>query len=233
MFCTAKTSLTDSDLTAQYGDNIKHGLLPSSPFGASDRSGDGLLLDATLNQLVGSLKSQNIVPAVTANASSGDSFVLKQKSFLASIKEEYCFYDSRYKYALQKLLSTVQQGYMTQSGDVQQGIQTYLQYTQRLNQKINDLTQIINAITNDMESGAANLSSEVKKFNKEVQEKQKALEEQNKILSSQSAATKLNKEMVKFTEKKNKYTNNLLNLYGFMNIVALGLLIYVYRSAGN
>jgi hypothetical protein len=233
MFCTAKTSLTDSDLTAQYGDNIKHGLLPSSPFGASDRSGDGLLLDATLKQLVGSLKSQNIVPAVTANASSGDSFVLKQKSFLASIKEEYCFYDSRYKYALQKLLSTVQQGYMTQSGDVQQGIQTYLQYTQRLNQKINDLTQIINAITIDMESGAANLSNEVKKFNKEVQEKQKALEEQNKILSSQSAATKLNKEMVKFTEKKNKYTNNLLNLYGFMNIVALGLLIYVYRSAGN
>jgi hypothetical protein len=233
MFCTAKTSLTDSDLTAQYGDNIKHGLLPSSPFGASDRSGDGLLLDATLKQLVGSLKSQNIVPAVTANASSGDSFVLKQKLFLASIKEEYCFYDSRYKYALQKLLSTVQQGYMTQSGDVQQGIQTYLQYTQRLNQKINDLTQIINAITIDMESGAANLSNEVKKFNKEVQEKQKALEEQNKILSSQSAATKLNKEMVKFTEKKNKYTNNLLNLYGFMNIVALGLLIYVYRSAGN
>jgi hypothetical protein len=233
MFCTAKTSLTDSDLTAQYGNNIKHGLLPASPFGASDRSGDGLLLDATLNQLVSSLKSQNIVPTATTSASSGDTFVLKQKSFLASIKEEYCFYDSRYKYALQKLLSTVQQGYMTQSGDVQQGIQTYLQYTQRLNQKINDLTQIINAITNDMESGASNLSSEVKKFNKEVQEKQKALDEQNKILSSQTAATKLNKEMVNFTEKKNKYTNNLLNLYGFMNIVAIGLLIYVYRSAGN
>lgn len=234
MFCTAKTSLTDSDLTAQYGDNIKHGLLPSSPYGSSDRSGDGLLLDATLKQLVSSLKSQNIVPSSNgANDSNGDSFVFKQKVFLTSIKDEYCFYDSRYKYALQKLLSTVQQGYITQSGDVQQGIQTYLQYTQRLNQKINDLTQIINAITNDMEASAANLSSEVKKFNKEVQEKQKQLEEQNKILSSQTAATKLNKEMVKFTEKKNKYTNNLLNLYGFMNIVALGLLIYVYRSAGN
>jgi hypothetical protein len=230
MLCTAKTSLTDSDLNTQYGDNIKHGLLPSSPYGASDRSGDGLLLDSTLKQIVSSLKSQGILS--NGNSDNADTYVIKQKAFLSSIKDEYCFYDSRYKYALQKLLNAVQQGYQANTGDTQQAIQTYLQYTQRLNQKINDLTQIINAITNDMINGTNEIDKQIKEFNKEVQEKQKQLDKQNKILSSQSAATTLNKEMVQFTEKKNKYTNNLLNLYGFMNIVALGLLIYVYRSSG-
>lgn len=230
MFCTAKTSLTDSDLNAQYGDNIKHGLLPSSPYGTSDRSGDGLLLEPTLTRIVNSLKSQGVVP--DGKKDKPDDFVIKQKAFLASIKDEYCFYDSRYKYALQKLLNSVQQGYQTNVGDVQQSIQTYLQYTQRLNQKVNDLTQIINTITNDMLSGTNEIDKQIKEFNKNIQEKQEQLDKQNKILSSQSAATKLNKEMVKFTEKKNKYTNNLLNLYGFMNIIALGLLIYVYRSSG-
>lgn len=230
MFCTAKTSLTDSDLNAQYGDNIKHGLLPSSPYGTSDRSGDGLLLESTLTRVVNSLKSQGVVP--DGKKDKPDDFVIKQKAFLASIKDEYCFYDARYKYALQKLLNSVQQGYQTNIGDVQQSIQTYLQYTQRLNQKVNDLTQIINAITNDMLSGTSEIDKQIKDFNKNIQEKQEQLEKQNKILSSQSAATQLNKEMVKFTEKKNKYTNNLLNLYGFMNIIALGLLIYVYRSSG-
>lgn len=230
MFCTAKTSLTDSDLNAQYGDNIKHGLLPSSPYSTSDRSGDGLLLESTLTRVVNSLKSQGVVP--DGKKDKPDDFVIKQKAFLASIKEEYCFYDSRYKYALQKLLNSVQQGYQTNVGDVQQSIQTYLQYTQRLNQKVNDLTQIINAITNDMLNGTSEIDNQIKQFNKNIQEKQGELEKQNKILSSQSAATQLNKEMVKFTEKKNKYTNNLLNLYGFMNIIALGLLVYVYRSSG-
>lgn len=230
MFCTAKTSLTDSDLNAQYGDNIKHGLLPSSPYGTSDRSGDGLLLESTLTRAVNSLKSQGVVPDGKKDKS--DDFIIKQKAFLSSIKDEYCFYDSRYKYALQKLLNSVQQGYQTNVGDVQQSIQTYLQYTQRLNQKVNDLTQIINAITNDMLSGTSEIDKQIKEFNKNIQNKQEQLEKQNKILSSQSAATNLNKEMVKFTEKKNKYTNNLLNLYGFMNIIALGLLVYVYRSSG-
>ena len=56
------------------------------------------------------------------------------------------------------------------------------------------------------------------------------LAQQNKIISSSDAVTKLNKEMVKYTEEKNRYTENLLKTYSVLNIVALGLLIYIYKS---
>ena len=38
--------------------------------------------------------------------------------------------------------------------------------------------------------------------------------------------------MVKYTEEKARYTDNLLKMYSVLNIVALGLLVYVYKSAG-
>jgi len=37
--------------------------------------------------------------------------------------------------------------------------------------------------------------------------------------------------MVKFSEEKNRYSANLLKLYSFLNVVALGLLVYVYKAA--
>jgi uncharacterized membrane protein len=64
-----------------------------------------------------------------------------------------------------------------------------------------------------------------------MKEQKKKLDAQNKIITSNQAVTELNKQMVKFTEQKGKYSDNLLGLYSFLNIVALGLLIYVYKSA--
>jgi hypothetical protein len=36
--------------------------------------------------------------------------------------------------------------------------------------------------------------------------------------------------MIEYTREKAKATNNLMQLYGFLNIVALGVIFYVYRS---
>jgi len=40
----------------------------------------------------------------------------------------------------------------------------------------------------------------------------------------------LYKEMEKYSRQKAAYTNNLLGLYSFLNITALGLLIYIYKA---
>ena len=66
-----------------------------------------------------------------------------------------------------------------------------------------------------------------------VQELQKKLAEQNAVLNSSEATMQLNKQMVKYTEEKARRSNNLLQLYGFLNVVVLGLLVYVYRAAGD
>jgi hypothetical protein len=41
----------------------------------------------------------------------------------------------------------------------------------------------------------------------------------------------LKKHMVEITEQKNKIASNYLGLYGFLNLVAIGLLIYVSAGA--
>lgn len=52
------------------------------------------------------------------------------------------------------------------------------------------------------------------------------LQEQRKMLESRSFE-QLRKHMVEVTAEKNRVASNYLGLYGFLNIVAVGLLIYV------
>ena len=92
---------------------------------------------------------------------------------------------------------------------------------------MNDLIQIVNEITIQLKQ-----TDVVGNLNTVMKESQSKLMEQNKILSSTDVVTKLNKEMVKYTEEKGRYTDNLLKVYSVLNIVVLGLLVYVYKSAG-
>lgn len=227
--CPVKTALTDTELSQTFGNSVTQGLLPSVPNGASDRDGNGVLNKKTIDAILSSLKSSGVIPIATAT--NAENFAMKQKTLLKNIQAEYCFYESRYKYSLEKLFNAIQQGYMNNTSDAQSVIQKYLASTQALNQRLNDLTQIINGVTDDMLSSATNLEAEIKAFDTHIKEQQGKLAQQNKIISSGQAITTLNKQMVKFTEQKAKYSDNLLGLYSFLNIVALGLLVYVYKSA--
>jgi hypothetical protein len=229
MVCPAKTALTDNELNETFGNGIVQGLLPSNPNGASDRDGDGMLNKNAVQSIISSLKGSGIIPNVTS--SNADMLLKKQGELLKNIQAEYCFYESRYKYSLEKLFDAISQGYTNSTGDVQSAIQKYLQSTQALNQRLNDLTQIINGVTEDMLSSTTGLEAEIQAFDRQIKDQGTKLEQQNKIISSNQAVSMLNKQMVKFTEQKSKYSDNLLSLYSFLNIVALGLLVYIYKSA--
>ena len=229
MSCPANTAITDSELNQTYGNGTQPGLLPATPNGASDRETNGMLTGTAVQRIIGNLKSTGIIP--TATSTNSEAYLKNQAALLKNIQAEYCFYDARYKYALQKLLQAIQQGYTANTQATQSAIQQYLTYTQTLNQKLNDLTQIINAVTDDMLSSTTNLQGEVAAYNAKMKDQQKKLMNQRNIISSSQAATKLNKEMVKFTEEKARYSDNLLKLYSVLNIVVLGLLVYVYRSS--
>ena len=229
MVCQAKTGLTDSELNQTYGDGVIQGLLPSSPNPSSDREENGMLKDSSITSIITSLKGSGVIP--NAKSANADMLVKKQSELLQHIDDEYCFYESRYKYSLEQLLSAINQGYVNNTADIQSAVQKYLQSTQALNQRLNDLTQIINGVTEDMLTSATNLEAEIVAYNNQIKEQGSKLQEQNKIISSSQAASKLNKQMVKYTEQRSKYSNNLLGLYSFLNIVALVLLVYVYKSA--
>jgi hypothetical protein len=227
--CPAKTALTDSEINQIYSNGSMPGLLPSTPVPSSERDSNGILSKNSVNAIVTSLKGSGIIP--TPSPKNSDLFMSKQKELLKNIQAEYCFYDARYKYSLERLFDSIRQGYSTTTSENKTAINKYLESTQMLNQRLNDLTQIVNGVTEDMLKSSDILESEIRAFNKQITDQQQKLQEQNKIISSSEATTRINKQMVKFTEEKARYSDNLLKLYSFMNIVALGLLVYVYKSS--
>lgn len=229
--CPNISSLTDNELNQIFGNGTITGLLSSIPNNSSDRDNNGMLTQSAVKTVINTLKNSGVIP--TPTPTNAEAFLKKQKDIIINIQSEYCFYYARYKYSLEKLLNAIQQGYITNSQENQQVVQKYLQTTQMLNKKLNDLTQIVNGVTNEMLTSNTVLENEIVELDNKIKEQQKKLGEQNKIISSSEAVTKLNKEMVKYTEEKARYTDNLLKMYSVLNIVALGLLIYVYKSASD
>jgi hypothetical protein len=227
--CPSQTSLTDSEVDQQFGSGTVPGLLSLSPKGGSDREGNGMLKATAVNGIIVTLKNSGIIPS--PDTKNVEVFLNKQKELIKNTQDEYCFYYSRYRYVLEKLLSVIRQGYMNNTADTQRAVQKYLVLTQGLNQKLNDLVQITNGVSEEMLKSNTGLEQQIKAFDQKIKEQQQKLLEQNKIIMSNDAVTKLNKQMVKYTEEKGRYTDNLLKVYSVLNVVALGLLVYIYKSA--
>ena len=241
-FCgTASTSMTDTDLQATYSStNGSPSLMGSVNLASADRTERGLLTLTATQGAVKDLKAKGLLPTpptLTSNSVSEtgpiEAYMKQDKEFVANIRDEYCFYDGRYRYALQQLVNGLQQGYTDSNTTNQQTIQKYLKLTQGLNRTLNDMTQLVSQITKQRQQDTKDQSTTINSLNQELVSRGKQLGAQNDILQKEQGAANLFKEMVKFTREKANYTNNMLALYSFLNITALGLLFYIYRSAGE
>jgi hypothetical protein len=236
-FCgKTATMFTDSDLTSTY----PNGILTSIPSGL-DRDSRGFLTEKGAQSAISSLLSSGMFPRPPSSDNRGtnggqdamNAYFTKDNAFVNSIKSEYCFYDSRYKYSLQELIGKLQVGYTNNNDDNYKLIQKYLPITQTLNQKLNDLTTITNQITTHRLQMTQVNNQNINALNQELASRSAKLQGQNEILSGKQGDVALYKEMVKYTGEKAKYTDNLITLYSSLNIIALGLLFYVGFSAGS
>jgi len=229
--CPDSTSLVDSELTQLFGNGQTVSLLPATTIPSSDRDAEGRLTTSAVDAIVLQLTNTGIVPKATQNRE--EVLVQKQTEFLKNVQREYCFYYSRYKYALTKLLEAIQKAGPTTMSDKQKVVDNYLSFTKSLNQRLNDLIQITNAITTQMLWSSTSMSAEIQQVQQTLQAQQDKLAHQQKALSSGDASKKLSRDMVRYTEEKARYTDNLLTLYSALNIVALGILVYVYKSTSE
>jgi capsule polysaccharide export protein KpsE/RkpR len=118
----------------------------------------------------------------------------------------------------------------TLSADKQATIQMYLGKSKEYNVKLNDLIQVSNFLASKRASDSSEQSDKVNALNTEITSTFDTLKQHQQILSSENATADLRKRMTEFSEEKNRSANNLLQLYGVLNIVAIGLLLYIYRS---
>lgn len=160
-------------------------------------------------------------------------FSEKNAAFMQSVAAEYCFYESRYRYAVTQLATALKEAYESGNSAKNQAIDNYLQATKALNQKLNDLTQIVQEIVKQRMAISKQAGDSAATMSNEMTEKSKKLMKQMDMLSKDDSKEELYKEMIRYSEQKVRRTDNLLSLYSFLNIVLLSALVYVYRSASN
>lgn len=232
------TDLTNADILGVYSDGITPSILGSIQISDGQRDGTtGLLLSTALSGIVENLQSKGVLPkppSMTNNSNQNkiiNKFMKDEAAAINNIKKEYCFYASRYVYVLNQLIAKLQAGFANTNEDNKKQVDKKLKVTITLNHKLNDITQIVNEFTKLRLTQSQSYNQSINALNKNLVEKSKALSGQNAILKSGQTDALLYKEMVKYTKEKSNYTVNMLALYSFLNITAIGLLFYAYTTA--
>lgn len=155
-----------------------------------------------------------------------------EKVTMDGIKNEFCHYYNRYKYSLDDLFSVIA---TTSSGSTLTSSQTLtintkLEKVKGFNTKLNDLVQITNYIATQRASEMGSENTDINALNTKITNTYGKLASHNATMRKETAIGDLRKQMVEFSQEKNLSANNLLAFYGFLNLVSIGLLFYIYRK---
>lgn len=188
-----------------------------------------LVSNASYRQSLTSVATQKDTNATKAILTSIGS---KEDATMRKLQDEYCFTYVRYKYTLETLFDAlVATSKRTTLTDAERtDIQSKLQRAKTYNEKLNDILQFTNFLALKRSSEMRTQSSEINQLNSSIQSTYDVLQSHGKMLRSETSLSDLRKRMVEYTEEKNRSATNLLSLYGFLNLVAVGLLVYLARS---
>lgn len=167
--------------------------------------------------------------AIPGELGSFDQQMTADKRFYTSVQAEYCFYEARYKTALAQFLSLVS----APTGSDNASIQAILNQTVALNQRLNSLLEIINYVGNDRAQKVNVRSPEIDKANTDIQNKISVLTEQKNFLQSSDVRENTQREMMRYSEEKNRAMRIQIMFFVALNVVALGTVLTVYKSAGG
>jgi transposase len=228
-FCKSETrAFTDAELDSNYTETpaLSPDIIPSQ----SDRT-DSLLSASYLARYIADLKNvKKLVPAPSADSESVRAYVDALNTLKVNSQAEYCYYSARYKYAISQLFARIADA-TAGAATSEQVINGMVDRAIRLNRRLTDLTQIVNAITADQYSQAKTLDNSINNLNGALGAQFEKLQRQASILKSEAPAVEIKKRMVEYTKEKANSQNNLLSLYFFLDVVALGILFYVYKAA--
>jgi hypothetical protein len=151
---------------------------------------------------------------------------------LESLKMEFCYNYRRYEEILNTLFNTISNSSATGTlaPAEKRRIETSITQATAINNRLNDLIQVTNFITERKAQETTVANTAINKLNQEITSTFDALQNHKKILESQNSTAELRKRMAEFSTEKNRSASNLLGLYGFLNLVAIGLLFYIYRT---
>lgn len=228
-------SFTPSELREQFPGGIMQAIgTPARP------DSSGLVDDSWIQETIINLETSGVVPKPTPASKTVSTpydspdvtdplaeYVDKDRSLQDKIKAEYCFYESRYFSALDSFLQAISDSSMKGKAV---DVNAKLEIVKKLNQNLNVYTQIVNGISKYRYAKNVQFQSDINNINGNLRDRQKRLQEQSAILNKESASIDLYKRMVGYTLEKNNANQNLLTLYGVLNIIAIACIVYIAKS---
>lgn len=166
-------------------------------------------------------------PATAQNNPRVTSYVAKENAFRTLLLEEYCYYQKRYFFVLDKFLSELA---TVQGQAATQKINALKSGANSLNKRLNTLIQISNYVAMKRYDESKNAGITINSENAQLQTYRAKLQEHANILTKESNNADLYKRMVEYTTEKNKANTNLLTLYACLNIIALAMIVKLARD---
>lgn len=189
---------------------------------------------AQLTAYIKTLEDANTIPVHKPKPSRAgsletdiDKLVDDDTKFFGKVKDEYCYYEVRYKYALRRFLELS----TTLDNTTNDAARQMLNISTQLNQKLNNLLEVVAFITESRVKYINNNTSAINDTNKEINKKLSSLKSQYNLLTRDNAQIETQKEMVKYTKEKNEYVFNQITIFAVLNIFAIGAMYAVYKSA--
>jgi hypothetical protein len=222
------TVLTKLQITTAF----PNGIAPISSNGITRDQQTTRITDESLATYITNLISSGRIPGAPPSLSNIknvniEQYITKQNELMNNLKSEYEYYYIRYQASLEKFLNSLANSRVS---DTTAETNEWLTITRGLNLKLNDLYQIFTYLGSYYLSQSKESNKTINEINEELSKKSKLINAHGEILNKSTANKELYDKMADYSQEKAKATNNLLSMYACMNIVALGILFYVYKS---
>jgi hypothetical protein len=142
------------------------------------------------------------------------------------LKQEYCYYEQRYRYSLKNFLYKA----TSRNANDNPEAQRLLRDTKMLNIRLNSVLEVMNYLTQDRVTLVNSNTEQANKANTNINKKLDTLNKTYKMLNNDNAVVITQKESVRYTQEKNNYNSNQIALWTALNVVALAGIYYVYKS---
>jgi hypothetical protein len=190
----------------------------------------GLITAAAIAGQVQTLINNGTIPMAKPDENGDydmDALMVSDGKLYADLQSEFCWYQSRYLYALNQFLQAATLRQATDAGPANAMLAT----TQTLNKRANSVLQIISYLAQSRVSNIMSSKTGIDNLNTDINKKLAELQAGYALLNKDDALLTTQKEMVRYTEEKNNYTNNRIVVWTALNVLALGAIFYVYQKA--
>jgi hypothetical protein len=219
------TAITNANLMNAYAPPAG---IPSAVPATNVINADGTVNSELLNTFVSSFMNYATPPSGinpgtnTSLINQATLYSTKAKALRDSMNAEYCWYYNRYIWSLTNLLMTAAQSGSVLTPTMKDNVAT-------LNTKLNKILLVMKAVINSrLNQLNQYYTSDIDSQNRALDTARQNLKTQSDKLQKNDLKSDIQSAMIDYSIEKNTTSRNLLAVYGFMNIVAVGLLFYLY-----